>query len=134
MKKLALIFILFFGLFAFTNKKNSKEKHPEIKFKYETLERKNIKYNGDLLFLFPFKNKGNDTLLISNVQSSCGCVVGSGPREPIPPGGKNVIKVKYDTKRVGKFYKTLTITTNDSNRGPVILTIKGNVLPQKEQN
>ena len=47
MKKLSLIFILFFGLFAFTNKKNSKGKHPEIKFKYETLERKNIKYNGD---------------------------------------------------------------------------------------
>ena len=37
-------------------------------------------------------------------------------------------------KEWGKFYKTLTITTNDSNRGPVILTIKGNVLPQKEQN
>ena len=92
MKKLALIFILFFGLFAFTNKKNSKEKYPEIKFKYETLERKNIKYNGDQLFLFPFKNKGNDTLLISNVQSSCGCVVGSGPREPIPPGGKMSFK------------------------------------------
>ena len=134
MKKLALIFILFFGLFAFTNKKNSKEKHPEIKFKYETLERKNIKYNGDLLFLFPFKNKGNDTLLISNVQSSCGCVVGSGPREPIPPKGKNVIKVKYDTKRVGSINKTVTVTTNDPLNPTIVLAIKGNVLPQKEQN
>ena len=134
MKKLSLIFILFFGLFAFTNKKNSKGKHPEIKFKYETLERKNIKYNGDQLFLFPFKNKGNDTLLISNVQSSCGCVVGSGPREPIPPGGKNVIKVKYDTKRVGSINKTVTVTTNDRLNPTVVLSIKGNVLPQKEQN
>ncbi len=134
MKKTAVIFILFFGLFAFTFRETKKDKHPEISFKYETLERKNIEYNGDQLFLFPFKNKGNDTLLISNVQSSCGCVVGSGPREPIPPGGKNVIKVKYDTKRVGKFCKTLTVTTNDSNRGLIILTIKGDVLPQKEQN
>ena len=134
MKKKTLIFSLVLGLFSFTDSIITKEKHPEIKFKYEILERKNIEYNGDQLFLFPFKNKGNDTLLISNVQSSCGCVVGSGPREPIPPGGKNVIKVKYDTKRVGKFCKTLTVTTNDSNRGLIILTIKGDVLPQKDQN
>ena len=88
MKKTAFIFILFFGVFAFTFRKTSRVKHPEIKFKYETLERKNIEYNGNQLFLFPFKNKGNDTLLISNVKSSCDCVVGSGPREPIIPPGK----------------------------------------------
>lgn len=134
MKNKILIFSLLLGLFSFTDSIITKEKHPEIKFKYEILERKNIEYNGDQLFLFPFKNKGNDTLLISNVKSSCGCVVGSWPREPIPPGGKNVIKVRYYTKRVGKFYKSLTVTTNDSNRGTIILTIKGNVLPQNEQN
>jgi hypothetical protein len=133
MKKTAIIFILFFGLFAFTFKETKKDKHPEISFKYETLERKNIEYNGDQLFLFQFKNKGNDTLLINNVKSSCGCVVGSWPREPIPPGGKNVIKVRYYTKRVGPFNKTLTVYTNESNRDPIILRIKGNVLPQKEQ-
>ena len=134
MKNKILIFSLLLGLFSFTDSIITKEKHPEIKFKYEILERKNIEYNGDQLFLFQFKNKGNDTLLINNVKSSCGCVVGSWPREPIPPGGKNVIKVRYYTKRVGKFYKSLTVKTNDSNRGTIILTIKGNVLPQKEQN
>ena len=70
-------------------------------------------------------------MLISNVQSSCGCVVGSGPREPIPPGGKNVIKVKYDTKRVGSINKTVTVTTNDPLNPTIVLAIKGNVLPQK---
>jgi len=86
MKKTAFIFILLFGIFTF--RKTSRVKHPEIKFKHETLERKNIEYNGDQLFLFPFKNKGNDTLLISNVKSSCGCVIGYWSKEPIPPGKK----------------------------------------------
>ena len=39
-----------------------KEKHPEIKFKYEILERKNIEYNGDQLFLFPFLMHHEDNL------------------------------------------------------------------------
>ena len=133
MKNKILIFSLLLGLFSFTDSIITKEKHPEIKFKYEILQRKNIEYNGDQLFLFPFKNKGNDTLLISNVKSSCGCVVGSGPREPIAPGGKNVVKVKYDTKRVGSINKTVIVTTNDPLNPNIILSIKGNVLSQKEQ-
>jgi hypothetical protein len=88
MKKKTLIFSLLFGLFSFTDSIFTKEKHPEIKFKYEILERKNIEYNGDQLFLFPFKNKGNDTLLISNVQSSCGFVAPYWSNKPITPGKK----------------------------------------------
>ena len=46
----------------------------------------------------------------------------------------NEIGVKYATNRVGKFTKTITITTNASKK-PVILTIKGEVNPQpKEAN
>jgi hypothetical protein len=42
--------------------------------------------------------------------------------------------VKYDTKRIGLFYKTVTVTSNDSLNNTIVLAIKGNVLPQKEQN
>ena len=88
-----LFLIISFGLFAFKVEFSSKEKVPKIKFNYVQLERKDIEYgkNGD--FLFPFKNIGKDTLLISDFKSSCGCIVGFGPKEPIPPGKKNVIKL-----------------------------------------
>lgn len=134
MKKTILLFIISLGLFAFKVEFGSKEKSPKIKFKYLIVERKNIEYgkNGD--FLFPFKNIGKDTLLIYNIQSSSGCVVCYGPREPILPGKKNVIKVKYDTKRVGRFQKTVRVITNDPLNSPIILTIKGNVLPQEEKD
>lgn len=132
MKKTILLFIISLGLFAFKVEFGSKEKSPKIKFKYLIVERKDIEYNKDREFLFPFKNIGKDTLLV-NVQSNCGCVVGYGPREPILPGKKNVIKVIYDTKRVGRFQKTVTVTTNDPLNSPIILTIKGNVLPKEEK-
>ena len=54
--------------------------------------------------------------------------------EPILPVRKNVFKVIYDTKRVGLINKKLTVTTNDPSNPNVVLGIKGNVLPQKEQN
>ena len=39
------------------------------------------------------------------------------------------IKVSYNTKRIGKFHKTITVYSNASN--PVVkLQIKGNVLPK----
>jgi len=42
------------------------------------------------------------------------------------PGKSDVIKVKYDTNRIGAIYKTVTVTSN-AKSGNVILTIKGNV-------
>jgi hypothetical protein len=134
MKKILLLFIISLGLFAFKVEFGSKEKSPKIKFKYLIVERKNIEYgkNGD--FLFPFKNIGKDTLLINDIKTSCGGVMGIGPNIPIPPGKKNVIKVIYYTKRVGPIQKTVVVTTNDPLNSSIILTIKGNVLPQEEKD
>ena len=49
------------------------------------------------------------------------------------PGESGTINVKYATNRIGKFTKTITLTTNATDKKPVILTIKGEVLaPEKE--
>ena len=44
------------------------------------------------------------------------------------PGESGTIQVKYATNRIGKFTKTITLTTNTPDKKPVILTIKGEVL------
>jgi hypothetical protein len=77
---------------------------------------------------FVFKNNGTEPLVIKNAKGSCGCTVPTWPREPIAPGATGEIGVKYDTKRVGVFTKTITLTTN-ADKKPVILTIKGEVKP-----
>ena len=76
---------------------------------------------------FTFTNTGKEPLIISNCVGSCGCTVPQWPRTPIAPGATAAIKVKYDTRRVGRFQKTVTVQSNASNATEV-LTIKGEVL------
>jgi len=82
---------------------------------------------------FNFKNTGKEPLIISNAQGSCGCTVPVWPKEPIAPGASSSIKVTYDTKRVGAFTKTVTITSNAVTSSKTI-TIKGvvNDVPAEE--
>jgi hypothetical protein len=86
----------------------------------------NIKQGDNGECEFKFTNSGKEPLVITNCQGSCGCTVPQCPKEPILPGKSSVIKVKYDTNRIGGIYKTVTVTSN-SKGGPVVLTIKGNV-------
>lgn len=112
-------------------KKSISQKKKGITFTKLEIVRNDIPYGSDEVFAFDFKNESKSPAIIQGVQTSCGCTTASKPEEPIKPGKKSQISVKYDTKRVGAFTKTITITSNVSE--PIVLTIKGTVLPQKEQ-
>lgn len=86
----------------------------------------NIQQGGNGECEFKFTNNGKEPLVITNCQGSCGCTVPQCPKEPILPGKSSVIKVKYDTQRVGGIYKTVTVNSN-AKSGNIVLTIKGNV-------
>ena len=90
-----------------------------------------IPYGSEELFSFEFKNDSKTPAIIQGVQTSCGCTTANKPEAPIKPGKKSEISVKYDTKRVGQFTKTITITSNVSE--PITLTISGTVLPEPEK-
>ncbi|WP_369752553.1 DUF1573 domain-containing protein [Flavobacterium sp. WC2409] len=97
-------------------------------FVSETIDYGTIAHNADGKREFVFTNNGNKPLIITNTQGSCGCTVPSTPKEPIAPGAKGVIGVKYATDRVGAFTKTVTVTSNAAGQATKILTIKGVVL------
>ena len=99
-----------------------------IDFESKVVDYGILEHNGDGEREFVFTNNGTEPLIIKNAKGSCGCTVPTWPREPIMPGETSKIGVKYATNRVGKFTKTITLTTNASKK-PVILTIKGEVLP-----
>ncbi|HWY36120.1 MAG TPA: DUF1573 domain-containing protein [Nitrosopumilaceae archaeon] len=102
---------------------------PELKFDQETIDYGVIDYDGNTLREYKFKNTGKSPLILSNVQVQCGCTnVDGWPKEPIAPGKTATFKVKYDSKRPGKFDKKITVTSNAKNP-TVILTIKGEVKP-----
>jgi Protein of unknown function (DUF1573) len=97
-------------------------------FETETIDYGKIAHNADGKREFVFTNNGNKPLIITNTQGSCGCTVPSTPKEPIAPGAKGVIGVKYATDRVGPFTKTVTITSNAEGMASKVVTIKGEVL------
>jgi len=103
-----------------------------IDFESKVVDYGVIEHNSDGARKFVFTNNGTEPLIIKNAKGSCGCTVPTWPREPIAPGATAEIGVKYATNRVGKFTKTITLTTNASKK-PVILTIKGEVNPPAKE-
>lgn len=141
MKNIITLFVLMMsvGFFAQEKAQETKTVKKETKAKKSSkglvftkmeIVRENIPYGTDDLFEFEFKNNSKTPAIIQGVQTSCGCTTANKPEEPIKPGKKSKISVKYDTKRVGSFKKTITITSNVGE--PIILTISGSVLPEKE--
>ena len=117
--------ILFIGLVSFSV--NAQEKVAKIEFKTDVIDYGTIDKGADGLRIFEFTNTGDAPLIITKVKSSCGCTVPSWPEEPIMPGKKGKIEVKYDTKRVMPIRKTITVTSN-ANTPTVALKIKGLVV------
>lgn len=105
---------------------NNPDKPAEITFEKLIHDYGTIPYGSDGTYNFKFKNTGKGPLVISNVKSSCGCTVPEYPKQPIAKRKEGEIKVKYDTKRQGQFYKTIQVYSNGS-KDPITLSIKGNV-------
>jgi hypothetical protein len=62
---------------------------------------------------FSFTNTGKVPLVISNARSTCGCTVPEWPKEPIAPGAKGDILIKFNTKNKKRDQtKPVTITAN----------------------
>lgn len=86
---------------------------PKIEFEKEIHDFGKIIQGEKVSFGFKFKNTGNSDLLISQVNSNCGCAVPGFPKTPIKPGEEKVIKVTFDSNgRKGIQNKTVTVVTN----------------------
>ena len=92
-----------------------------------------IQQNADGVRTFSFTNTGNAPIVISNAKGSCGCTVPTITKKVVEPGETSEIKVKYDTKRLGRFSKTVTLTSNASEPKK-LLRIKGNVVQGKDDS
>lgn len=105
------------------------ESGAKIEFEKEVHDFGTLTKGGDASTEFKFTNTGNEPLIITNCQGSCGCTVPQCPREPIAPGASSVVKVKYDSQRLGPINKSVTITCNAINSPSTIIRIKGNINP-----
>ena len=120
MKKLIVVALI--SLIGYTSSAQAK-----ISFKNETVDYGKIVKGSDGVRVFEFTNTGDAELVVTKVNSSCGCTVPKKPEGPIAPGASGSIEVKYDTNRVGPIRKTVTVYSNADE--PIkALKIKGEVL------
>jgi len=108
----------------------------EFKDKDNTIDYGKVyKENDNGVRSFVFTNTGNAPLIITNVQSTCGCTIPTKPTEPILPGKTGKIDVKYNMNP-GPIRKTITVESNATNveGGRVAIKIKGEVLVKDQVN
>jgi hypothetical protein len=137
MKKVMFTFALTvmaaIGVNAQNNPTTDNPNAPDMMFESEVIDYGTIEYNSSGDREFKFKNTGKEPLIIQSATGSCGCTVPTPPKDPVKPGETAVIKVHYDTKRVGNFEKTVTVVSNGKTPSKV-LKIKGVVKPDATQN
>jgi len=86
---------------------------------------------GDVVeHVFTFENTGDEPLIITTVNVTCGCTATEWPREPILPGGESSIKVKFNSAgKMGRQNKVITVVSNSV--APINqVKIVTNVLPK----
>jgi hypothetical protein len=74
---------------------------------------------------FEVSNSGKEPMIISNVQTSCGCTTPEWSKDPVAPGATAKIKVGYNAAAEGHFEKFITIFYNQNLSKQV--KISGNV-------
>jgi hypothetical protein len=79
---------------------------------------------------FKLTNEGKEPLIIQMAKAGCGCTNLKFSQEPILPGKSTIVAATYNAAAVGPFNKSITVTTN-ADPNPVVLFIKGNVVPKK---
>ena len=73
---------------------------------------------------FRFKNISTEPMTIDNVRTTCGCTAPDWEESVIPPGEEGVIKIEYDAKRLGFFYKKITVYFSNQRKSEK-LSIEG---------
>jgi hypothetical protein len=134
-KYLLLVVVLGFAFQAFAQESTEKQSGPIITWEKKTHDFGDIVQGDKVEQTFYFTNTGNEPLLITNVQVSCGCTTPKGwPRDPIAPGGKGELTVSFNSAgKMGKQSKPVTIISNASNADGGVITFSTNVLEKKPQ-
>ena len=121
MKQFLLSFALASAVFS------AQAQGPQLTIDKEVHDYGTIAQGGNGTCEFTVTNTGDQPLIISQCQGSCGCTVPQCDTTPIKPGAKSTITVKYDSSRVGPINKSVTITSNATNAPSKVVTIKGTV-------
>ena len=100
-------------------------------FEKETHDFGQVVSGEKVSYSFRFTNKGSVPLVISGIESGCGCTVGGYPKDPIMPGEGGTINVAFNSSgRIGLQSQSVRVFTNSASE-PIVLRIKATVIENK---
>ena len=107
------------------------ESGPDLRFDAYTFDFGFLEEGKQVGHTFAYENKGSEEVVLSKVDTSCGCTQAFLSEEKhIPPGGKGELVVGFDgTGRQGGQSETVYVHSNDPISPIVQLTIGGVVKP-----
>ncbi|MCU0468763.1 MAG: DUF1573 domain-containing protein [Arcicella sp.] len=106
------------------------DKFPVMQIDTPVVDLGKIMEGDTIMHVYNFKNTGNMPLVLSNVSASCGCTTPSYSTEPVAPGDKGFITVKFNSKgKEGKLNKTVTAFAN-TKPAENMVSFKIEVLPK----
>ncbi len=135
-KYLLLVCVLGLAFQSYAQEKKAEQKNGAvITWEKKTHDFGNIIQGDKVEHTFYFSNTGNEPLIITNVQVSCGCTTPKGwPRDPIPPGGHGEITVSFNsTGKMGIQNKPVTLVTNAVNTEGNTISFTTHILDKKPQ-
>ena len=103
--------------------------HSELVFEQSELELHPAVGDATAVGHFKYQNKGDKTIAIKNVSTSCGCTAASA-KQSAEPGEKGEVTATFKVgDRIGTQQKTITVTTDDPKQPTTMLNLKV-VIPQ----
>ena len=125
--KLIIFCTTLIAILSFSVLSVSAQNKSEFKFETETHDFGKIPQGKPVSYEFKFENIGTEPLIISKVESTCGCTVPKYTKTPVKPGEKGTISVTFNAAQATPFSKMVTIRSNAKT--PVkALYIKGTVV------
>ncbi len=107
---------------------NSETAGAKIYFPQTTYNFGKVKQGSVVDHTFKFRNNGKETLVVKDIQTSCGCTAALISNKEVKPGEDGTIRVELDTTgKDGKISRTVTISSNDVKDPKQIITIFADV-------
>ena len=101
---------------------------PKIEFKEESKDFGRVKQGKVLTHSFRFKNVGDETLIVRNVRTSCGCAAALASKRELEPGESGEIKATFNTRGYsGHNIKYIYVESNDPTANQKQLVMKASI-------
>lgn len=111
-----------------SKKETAQDNRPNIQFEELVYNFGDVRQQEIVAHEFRFKNVGDVTLKISNVDPSCACTATLLSKAEIPPGGEGVIKAEFPTELWRRERAVhIRVYSNDLLKPVTILTLQGTV-------